>query len=76
MSGAILKLNFSTIDKKIDAYYRGTLKLSKIFAELGAEESISVSTQLKTEIENFKKIGWMIELLTKEAMVKKSVYWT
>jgi hypothetical protein len=30
---------------------------------------------LKAEIENFKKIGWMIELLTKEAMIKKQIYW-
>lgn len=38
-------------------------------------DALGISTQLKADVEDFKKNLWVLELLTTEVMVKKPAYW-
>ena len=73
--GSFIKLNFTSIDKKVDNYFRETLKLQKVFAELEEEDAQIIAKALRSDIEKFKENLWLIELLTIEAMMKKPVFW-
>ena len=73
--GSFLKLNYATIEKKIDNCFRETLKLQKLFGENEEEEASNIARVLRTKIEKFKEDLWLVELLTSEAMIKKPAYW-
>lgn len=73
--GSFLKLTYVTIEKKVDNYFRETLKLQKVFGENEEEEAGNIARALRTDIEKFKEDLWLVELLTTEAMIKKPAYW-
>lgn len=73
--GPFLKLNYSQIEKKVENYFRETLKLQKTFGEIDEEDAGIISKALRTDIEKFRENLWLVELLTTEAMIKKPAYW-
>lgn len=73
--GPFLKLNYASIEKKVENYFRETLKLQKVFGESEEEDAGIIAKALRTDIEKFKENLWLVELLTSEAMIKKPAYW-
>lgn len=73
--GSFLKLNYTTIEKRVDNYFKETLKLQKSFGENEEEDAGVIARALRTDIEKFKQDLWLVELLTTEAMIKKPAYW-
>ena len=73
--GSFIKLNYVVIEKKVDNYFRETLKLQKLFGENEEEDASIIAKNLRTDIESFKQNLWLVELLTTEAMIKKPAYW-
>ena len=73
--GSFLKLSYAAIEKKVDNYFRETLKLQKNFGESEEEDAGIIAKSLRTDIEKFKENLWLVELLTSEAMIKKPAYW-
>lgn len=75
LSSSFLKLAYGSIEKKVDTYFRDTLKLQKLFGEAEEEEAGNIAQALRSDIERFREDLWLVELLTIEAMVKKPAYW-
>jgi len=74
-NGPFLKLSFAEVEKRLDQYFRDTIKLQKLFTDMEAEDALKVASDLKELVQSFKLKSWIIELLTKDAFVKKPIYW-
>ena len=76
LTGPFLKLNFAAIDRKVNSIYmRDLLSLAKIFEELEDVKAIKVLKELRMDVEKIREKLWVIELLTTEAILKKSSIW-
>lgn len=78
MNNSLSKLNYETIEKKVNqSFYKETTKLIKKFDELQDQIAGNVAFELKSHIEKFRELLWMVELLTTEAMTnrKSGVHW-
>lgn len=54
---------------------RESAKLIKIFGDANDETACEVAKEMKADVEKFREKLWMIELLTTEAMTKKTSHW-
>lgn len=51
------------------------MKLGKVFGDANDDIASDVAKQMRTDVEKFRERLWLIELLTTEAMVKKTHHW-
>ena len=71
-----LKLNYQQIEKKVNSVYmRDILRLQKVFEEIDDAKALRVLKELRQDVEKMREKLWIIELLTTEAIIKKSLVW-
>lgn len=49
--------------------------MGKIFADGNDDVAGNIAKEMKADVEKFRERMWMIELLTTEAMTKKTSHW-
>lgn len=73
--GPFLKLNYSSIEKKMEFFIKELIILQKIFLERKEDFPVKVTKMLKDDIEKFRGKLWLIDYLTNEAVLKKPAVW-
>ncbi len=74
-NGSFLKLNYLHIERKMEIFFKESLKLQKIFHEKQEESATKVIRTFREDLEKLRTKLWIVECLTNEAVLKKPSIW-
>lgn len=74
-NGSFLKLNFITIDKKLNYLIRTNEILKEKFETEKNLQAVSICEKFLRSLDDFRSQAWLIQYLTIEVMVKKLNHW-
>ena len=75
-NGPLLKNNFNQLEKMVNReFLKESIELMKEFDNLNNDNASNIITAMKEDIEKFREILWLVELLTTDALIKKPHYW-